>query len=162
MDPVTSLLDQIARLEVQNRNERDPDLRRENKKTIKELHKQVRKAARFRQPWHGLLWNVLGLCIVFFALFCGILVATKWFGWRSTALASGVAAGLLTVAIATILLVTGYINQNTFKDLVKFALNMLPRRQTNELKNVEPKTRKQLSAPSDSSVGKVIDGEPRD
>jgi len=161
MDPVNSLLDQIARLEAQNRNERDPDLRRENKKTIKELHKQVRKAARFRHPWHGLLSNVLGICILFLIVFCGVLFATKLVGWRNTALASIVAAGLLTLAIITILLVAGYINQNTFKDLVKFSLNMI-RRQPSELKNVEPKTRKRLSAPSDPPVDKVIDGEPPD
>jgi len=73
-----------------------------------------------------------------------------------------VAAGLLTLAIATILLITGYINQNTFKDLVKFCLNMISRRPPDEPKTGETKTRKQLSAPSDPSVGKVIDEKPPD
>jgi hypothetical protein len=162
MDPVTSLLNQIARLEAQNRDEPDRDLRRENKKTIRELHKQVRKAARFRHPWHGLLLNISGLCLLFLIVFCGVLVATKSFGWRNTALASTVAAVLLTLAIVTILLVTGYINQNTFKDLVKFCLNTISRRQPNELKNDETKAPKQLSAPPDPSDGNVIDGKPDD
>jgi hypothetical protein len=160
MDPVTSLLNQIERLKAQNLNESDRDLRRENKKTIKELYKQVRKAAQVRQPWHGLILNSLGLCILFLVLFGGVLFATKLFGLRSTALASTVAAVLLTLAILTILLVTGYINQNTFKDLVKFCLNFMPRHLPNEPQSSAFKARKQLSAPPDPSVDKAIDGEP--
>ena len=44
MDQVNSLLDQITRLQAQNRVERDPDLRRENKKTIKACFDQMSPA----------------------------------------------------------------------------------------------------------------------
>jgi hypothetical protein len=141
MDQVTSFLDQIARLEAQNRNERDPDLRRENKKTIKELHAQARRAAKFREPWHGLLRNVIWLFFVFFAVVFGLLMMMKSFGFWNTLGASFAAATVMILITSTILLINKHISQATFKDLVKFCLTKLaalvPRRKPNESGDAE-------------------------
>lgn len=120
MDRVDSLIDQMARLAAQNRLELDPDLRRENEITIKSLHERV------RNPWHGLMRNVVLLLLVFFAAIVGLLELKKCFGLGSVTLASTVVAIVMVIVICTILLVTGHINQDTFKNLVDTCLRRLP------------------------------------
>lgn len=123
MDSINSLLDQIARLEAQNRVESDRDLRRENKATIKALHKQVRKAARYRHPWHGLIRNVVGLFLVFFAALFALLLLARSFGLKSMLSASVILALVFTLIVSTILLITRHINQDTFRNLVQICVD---------------------------------------
>lgn len=120
MNRVDLLLDQIERLKAQNRLETDPDLRRENKKTIKSLHEEV------RNPWRGMLHKVVFLFLVFFIAICCLLGLTHLFGLSSVAMVSTVIAAVMVIMLCTILLVSGHINQDTFKGLVDTCLRILP------------------------------------
>lgn len=120
MDRVASLLDQIARLESQNRLETDPDLQEENRKTIKSLHEQI------RDPWRGIVHKVVLLFVVFFIATLGLLALNRLFGLGSVALASTVIAIVLVIVVCTILLITGHISQDIFRNLVDSCLQLLP------------------------------------
>jgi hypothetical protein len=118
MNHLSTLRDQIAHFEAQNRIERDPDLREENKKTIRALHKELRKACRYRHPWHGIVRNIALLFTVFIVAVTALLFLLDFYGWAETLWASFIGAVLLTLATSTILLVTKNINQDIFKALV--------------------------------------------
>jgi hypothetical protein len=126
MDPVTSFLRQIARLEAQNRLESDPDLIQENKKTIKELHIQARKAAKYRHPWHGVISNAAWLLFLFLVVVFVLLKFAALFGLGRTLGASVTAIVVLILSACIVLLTKRAINQGTFKDIVKIGLAALP------------------------------------
>lgn len=122
MNHLSTLRDEIAHFEAQNRIERDPDLREENKKTIRALHKELRKACRYRHPWHGIVRNIALLFTVFIVAVTALLFLLHLFGWTETLWASFIGAVLLTLATSTILLVTKNINQDIFRSLVDSCL----------------------------------------
>lgn len=126
MDSLNSLLDQIARLEAQNRVERDPDLRRENKTSIRELHKQYRKAAKYRHPWHGLLSIGVVFLLVFVAAVVALLKFTKTYPWQSTVGICLVVFLVMCLSVLMFLLMTGKIDEDTFKNLLQACIDKFP------------------------------------
>jgi hypothetical protein len=119
MDKITTLLDQIERLKRENQIETDPDLKRENKKTIKKLYREVRRAA---NPWSGLVRYVLYLLLIFVLGFYLVLKATQSVDLGSTALAGFLVIVALIFILCAVLLVRQHIGQDIFKEMAQVCI----------------------------------------
>jgi hypothetical protein len=89
MEP-SSYLDYIERLKKQNRYETDSALKRENKKTIRHLHAELRKNTKHRAPAYALIRFVFGLGVVLLLIEAALLGLGTVFGYANTIQMAGV------------------------------------------------------------------------
>jgi hypothetical protein len=116
MEP-SSYLDYIERLKKQNRYETDSALKRENKKTIRHLHAELRKNTKHRAPAYALIRFVLGLGVVLLLIEAALLGLGTVFGYANTIQMAGVAARVFGAVALVVLVVRGFISPEAFADL---------------------------------------------
>ena len=125
MEP-SSILDQIDRLRAQLPAETDRATRREMKHTIRFLHKQYRKAIRYRHPWYGLKTNVVVFVLIFLTIVLLAVHLERKYGWQNTTFAFIEGFVVILFATATILLSMKLISQETYATFVRIAADKLP------------------------------------
>ena len=122
MEP-TFLIDQMERLRAQAELETDPVLRKEHQKTLRHLHRQIRKATTHRSAWFGFLRIVVPLCGMFLLTLWAVTKITKTYGKGSTIEAGAITIVAFVIITVTMLVLLKAISPEIYSSVVGEALS---------------------------------------
>ena len=124
MEP-TFIIDQMERLRAQAECETDPVLKKEHQKTLRHLHKQIRRATTLRSAWFGFLRIAGALCGLFLLTLWGVAKVTKTYGVGGAFEAGAITVIAFVIITATMLVSLKAVSPEIYSSVVAEALSAI-------------------------------------